>query len=475
MTTSSSLGVRETAVTFLIQNSSGLQSASRVFDLEIDESAQVVYTAYITRIQNALDGYIYDPVTKRYVPTTDMQARVTAIANAMKGLSVWSQYKTIDSSGNEVVSSNYLSSTYPDSASGIPIGSVDSKGVAITTVTSTMNRYMAENFDRLVRIFRAAGWDPVYSPTDSASAITAIGNLTSVATASTFGVADLLTKAISDASAALLSTNAFSQSQSIQQLLMVDYISRGNQLLYSQMTDLRDAIDINQQVLSYLNSLQDLMNQKDPAKFLLQLQFLSSGTTDYEQFEKSSFNQELGTIPKFSEATIQAYVDAIRGGATSGDTLTGSTPGVYVDLNNNTYDTNALTNQGNKALTRIIQNLDFLLNRLNGVAGSEKTALGERLTSIKTDLQALMPPPIGTGTTEGSGIVKWVTDYGTGREGDYQRKLSDAVTASQALNDTKREELSRVMFVYEEFYKSATAILSRLTQLIERIAGAISR
>jgi len=79
------------------------------------------------------------------------------------------------------------------------------------------------------------------------------------------------------------------------------------------------------------------------------------------------------------------------------------------------------------------------------------------------------------GESEGNPLQLWVQDFEGGREGEFQRHLNDAVVSSQALNDTEREELRRVMFVYEEFYKSATAMLSRMTQLIERIGGAINR
>ena len=83
---------------------------------------------------------------------------------------------------------------------------------------------------------------------------------------------------------------------------MVDYIATGNEVLYNQMTNLQNAINLNQNVLSYLNSLQDLMNQKTASQFLMQLTSLNSSSPDYSAFEKATFgDQVIGTTADFTE------------------------------------------------------------------------------------------------------------------------------------------------------------------------------
>lgn len=60
-------------------------------------------------------------------------------------------------------------------------------------------------------------------------------------------------------------------------------------------------------------------------------------------------------------------------------------------------------------------------------------------------------------------------------EGEIQRNLAVATTAAQNLNDTQKEEVRRFLLVFEEYYKSASAILNKITQIIEKIAQGISR
>jgi len=62
-----------------------------------------------------------------------------------------------------------------------------------------------------------------------------------------------------------------------------------------------------------------------------------------------------------------------------------------------------------------------------------------------------------------------------GNAGDIQRNLTSAITAGQNLNDTQKEEVRRYLFVFEEYYKSAADILSKITQIVEKMAQGISR
>lgn len=472
MTSSTSgIGVRETAVTFLTQTGpSTYVPQARVFDLEIEEVAQATYAQLIKLIMNGVEGKLYNNTTKQFDPSDNTAGLASQISVAAYALNQWSKYKYIDSGGKEQFGTKIEASTFYDYASP---SKTDAQG---KVTLYTMNRYMAEDFDKIIRVMRAAGWDPVYQPGGTAAYITARTALTSDATKSIYGWSALMTKALDDCANAILSAKTFTQSQSIQQLLMVDYVSRGNQLLFDEMTGLKDAIDINEKTLSYLNSLQDLMNQKDPAKFLLYLDKIAgSGTLDYTGFESSSFNQEIKTTAKFTPDTYTGFVNAIAAGQTSGDVLSGTVAGayVYLDPNNASYNTYvSVADSGNDALQRIINNLTYLKTKLSAVSGSEQTVLSQRLDSLIHDFNSVMPT---SGLKGAYGILSWVQDYNQGREGDFQKTLSDAVVASQALNDVKREDLRRVMFVYEEFYKSATAMLSRLTQLIERMAGTISR
>jgi len=482
---SSNINSTQTIVNFLTQTgATSYAEASRVFDMEVSRDALNLYSSAMTTLQQALAGYKWDDTTQEWVEiTSNVQQRtnfVTVFSTVIGLLDSWSTMKTVDASGTQTDTgpqdiflaagedpSSYINRIVRNSSSGGTI-----------TLDSTMNRYMAEALDRIVRTVRSAGWDPVYQSLyganyDGLAAEQAFGYITgntfwggSEETKATYDIDSAMVAALNVVNSALIDDDATTQSESLQQLLMVDYISRGNELLFNEMATLKDAININQEVLTYLNSLQDLMNQKDPEHFLLKLQYLSGADEDmdWQTFEEETFSQDLGTtakLPGFTEEEIAEYVSMIYNGTTDafeeGETApdgSGQAAGAFV---------NAATGIFEASMTTVINNLIQLKTELDTAAGDNGSALGQQIQKIIDDFNQV------------DDIQAWIEDYETGKEGEFQRHLNDAVVASQALNDTEREELRRVMFVYEEFYKSATAMLSKLTQLIERMASAISR
>jgi len=80
-------------------------------------------------------------------------------------------------------------------------------------------------------------------------------------------------------------------------------------------------------------------------------------------------------------------------------------------------------------------------------------------------------------------LVKWILDsqdvaLGAGVEnkaGLIQDNIQAAIRTAGNLNDTQKEEVRRYMFLFEEFYKSASAVLQKITQIVEKLAQGISR
>lgn len=59
--------------------------------------------------------------------------------------------------------------------------------------------------------------------------------------------------------------------------------------------------------------------------------------------------------------------------------------------------------------------------------------------------------------------------------GKYQQNLTNAITAAQSTNDTQKQDVRNSLLVFEEFYKSAAAVLTQLNQLISKIAQGIAK
>jgi hypothetical protein len=333
----------ETTVNFLTQVVNGstvtYPVSTRVFSAEVDQASLNVYTSAIETLQNAQNGLGWDGI--RYtVPLTSAQQEATIDA-VTQLLNTWSLMKQVDGAV-EGYSTGAPAQTPPDGyihVSGLNATTSVSNGVYTYTInslnplylgsvaqylsplnqstlslTSTMNRYMGESVDQIVRTMRAAGWDPIsgYGNANRDAAYTQLFDPTSV-----YQFQSVLQNAYNVTHSAQVTGNSFSQSDSIQQVLMVDYVVAGNAMLFNEMSSLQEAINLNQQSLTYLNSLQDLMNQKTPQQFIMQLQDLATSNPQYSQFEKDTFNQTLTNIPDFTNDEVANYVALISSGVTS--------------------------------------------------------------------------------------------------------------------------------------------------------------
>ncbi len=494
-------------------NSSVLATDPRIFDFEISQDAQSYYNYELTQILLGLGAQIKDANGVLHPPTpTTLNAgtivfggptSAQTVSDAINLLNNWSKMRQINSQGFQTFSygnfgtntdvegsivpnttgtpaipaSPFIITSDPNDASvsttnpKIIMVPADAGASGVATLTTTMDQYMAQGLDKLIRTLRAAGWDPIGDPTNSANAQAAITNVTG-ANATVYGLANVLQQAISAASQAHLKGNAaLSDSMSIQQVLMVDYVSRGNEILFNEMNQLKSAVDLNQQALSYLNSLQDLMNQKDPQKFIMQLQLLNNVNINtqspqgtFDSFEKATYDQSLQTLTRISSETPDGY-KAYFNNLAQGDPIPDNAQlaaSAFDDLNT------AAKNIATYSASTITANLTYLVQQL-GSAGSPANGLVLALNKINSDFQNLVSQD------PANALKNWIQDTQTADPGGFQRNLSNAIVSSQSFNDTERENLREVMFVFEEFYKSATGLLSRLTQLIEKMADGIAR
>ncbi len=100
-------------------------------------------------------------------------------------------------------------------------------------------------------------------------------------------------------------------------------------------------------------------------------------------------------------------------------------------------------------------------------------SLPQKLTEILESMQELATDSPTSWTR------LWVQDnIGIAQAQDaaeHGRILSSAQVASQALNDQQKENVRKTLFLFEEFYKSASGMLIKISQLIEKIAQAASR
>jgi hypothetical protein len=164
---------------------------------------------------------------------------------------------------------------------------------------------------------------------------------------------------------------------------------------------------------------------------------------------------------------------------------------------------NSITASGEALFAKLLSykaRLSALLPQISAILGSdalEENSLYGRAAAVLSNLKTLFvggtsTAPIQaenlTGPTQGveraKALFRWLTDsnsiasslkVGSLQPGDSQTAISAAITSAEGLNDTQKEAVRNFLFVFEEFYKSASAALQRISQMIEKMAGNINR
>ena len=159
----------------------------------------------------------------------------------------------------------------------------------------------------------------------------------------------------------------------------------------------------------------------------------------------------------FGMSTITPPLDPTAYGVAAG-----TAPSALVDIISGQFN-------GDGGVEAIINNLNALItNAQKYVDASSGASVVTELQQIVADFQAAETE------SPDNPISYWVQNFVNQNEGTNQAHLNNAITASQALNDTEREKLQQVMFIYQEFYQSASSMLSALNTLFQTIASNIS-
>lgn len=313
---------------------------------------------------------------------------------------------------------------------------------------------MANSIDDLVRSLRAAGWDPSFPPgsvTESLSTLQRWSDLYN------FGLKDIVTNA----------QKAADTNLNIQDLVLSEYISTGNTIVFNALTDLENQLEANKSALTSLTGLQNLMND------------VTSALTNNDDFQNAltNFVNTWGTIPAnpspFPGGTNDAGAyDTAYTQATQD--LFGKAIGVIAPSagpNATSANVTAFTNAYNSLVQQIASLTDSI--------GDGPGTLTAALIQVKNDIDN------ATGNTADTLQVKFaawivdnmgVTEVGkAATAGNFQRNLTQAITQSENLNDTQKTRLQSQLFVFQEFYQSASAIMTALNTAITAMAQNISQ
>lgn len=152
-----------------------------------------------------------------------------------------------------------------------------------------------------------------------------------------------------------------------------------------------------------------------------------------------------------------------------------------------------LDNYKNKLVSLRLQ-LSAMLPVLSGLTPllpngmQDPTTLFAKVKQVYQDLQTVFVNSNGVPVTSATSIVSaygglsnWLLDHYNTRTnagssnlaGLYQQNITYAISAGQALNSSQGVHVQQFLYVFNEYYQSATSILQKVTQILKQISQAI--
>ena len=260
-------------------------------------------------------------------------------------------------------------------------------------------------------------------------------------------------------------------SHTIQRLIEVNYIREANRVLTNALTSLDDALQTTDKILGTLSTIQNLHNK---------LTVRSPG--------KLSFDYLSDQVADGVDATASAYATAYQSAASA---YFG--PPIYPDFmwSSETAIVAGLPSGGTfhqyaEELSVAKSNLGVYLAELLPKTPTNPPGQTPNASNVDPNsLYAKSKIVYDSMTWSADGLPTfdqaktWAIDkydvYQTSGEdaseaGKLQQEITFAITAGQSLNDSLKEKVRRYMFVFEEYYKSASSMLAKISQLIEKMA-----
>jgi hypothetical protein len=258
-------------------------------------------------------------------------------------------------------------------------------------------------------------------------------------------------------------TQAEIDAHTVQALVELVYVRAANDILGDSLVALESALNVTQSVLRLLSKIQDLHNKITvQGKSAFGFNFKSTGVmswstnsagvavavsvnaslfmSEYNKAASAYFGKSIDPIFVFSSATAPGY---------------------------------AAYEQALQTLkTQLGQEISVLARMTPvGSDGNENSLL-----STLRKVYGNMPATFSYSTVQQWALDKYNVHGSTNVSlaGQIQSDITFAITAAQSLNDAQKEKVRRYMFIFQEYYQSASAVLSKINTIVEQMAQKIS-
>lgn len=241
------------------------------------------------------------------------------------------------------------------------------------------------------------------------------------------------------------SISPYSSAHTLQAFIELIYIKTANNTLVAQMASLEQSLITTKGTMDTLTQLQNLHNLVAvKAKGAFPSANFASGVTvsAYRRAASAFFGTPVSVSASFLSggyAGFQAQMQTIRSQLVSEiAALSGTTP----------------TISGREDSNSLLAKLRIVLKDIDGTNAANSQA----------------------------GAMQWIVDNynktataGVISAGLIQQHLTNAITAGQSLNTTQTESVRNFLYLFEEYYKSASAVLQAISQIIQKMADGIAR
>lgn len=261
-------------------------------------------------------------------------------------------------------------------------------------------------------------------------------------------------------------TQADIEEHTIQALIELVYVREANELIEDALGDLYTSIAVTSDALQTLTTVQNLHN-------LISAKAKNPDDFDFDYTDK--YGDPEGYSDEYNDAASAYFGDPID-------------PFFIYDEDDEEFDQVAHDLKDARThIGSIISALAYLTP--GGLDGTEDpTSLLANLRKVYNDLDKVDLDNLNTRLENGDrsdiydSVEEWVldsydkhSDEDAANQGKIQQRITLAITASENLNNSQTESVRSYMFVFEEYYKSAAGLLTKISQLIEKMAQSISR
>lgn len=343
----------------------------------------------------------------------------------------------------------------------------------VTNSVKFMTKQMASNLDLLIRSFQAVG---AANP-ESAITQSQLAKWKDLATTS---------PAIQDLMQAILFATA--GNRSIQSIIELDYVATGNILINDQLSSLEEALNVTQNVLDSLANLQQLKNSlvMPPSQVYHAPTVIPGFTGDPAGVQESTL------MALYRQGRLSTLTTPFIQGASNFFTQP-LFPMVISQILNPV--TSVLTPFGEAQFQKLLAIQRSLLafvpilsSITNSATAANTNSLLGRIKSVLHDFSILFESggiqaaALGTPAQQASAMRRYLLDNNDPRfavtgatPNQGQNNLTFAVTSAQGLNDQQKQLVQQYLYIFQQFYQSASAVLQAINQMISKMAQNISR